>query len=229
MSPAKHQVMVVGLGQFGMALCEALGRRGVEVLAVDRDPDRVSLAAERVSEALVFDATDERALGDTAPARRDACVCAIGDEAAEASIICTALLKQMGASRLIARAKDPLHERILRLVGADVVINPEREFGNRFANIMLHEQVLGELPLGEDLMVTELEPPPAFVGRTLKELELPRRHAVTVVAIRAREGEAPRSAGVVAPRPDVPIREDDLLVLVSASGAVTRMLDRLAL
>src|SRR5690606_15392847 len=97
-------------------------------------------------------------------------VCAIGDEASEGSIICVALLKQMGVKRLIGRASNDLHARILRLVGADMVVNPERDFGERFANLLMHDRVLGELPLGADLVLTELEVPKAFIGRNLIEL-----------------------------------------------------------
>ncbi len=215
------QVMVIGLGQFGMSLSRALSDRGAEVLAVDVSEARVRAAGELVAEALCFDATDETTLARTAPNRRDACVCAIGDEAREAAIICTALLKQMGAKRLIARANDELLGRILRLVGADTIINPEREFGNRFATLLLYERVLGELPLGGDLIITELEPPPAFVGRTLIELELPRRHRLTVVAVRDDTGN------VATPDPRRPVQASDVLIVVSHRDAIADMLSRL--
>lgn len=216
------QVMVVGLGQFGMSLARALSKRGVEVLAVDTSEQRVRAASEFVAEALAFDATEEATLARTAPARRDACVCAIGDEAREASIICTALLKQMGAKKLVARANDDLQGRILRLVGADMVINPEHEFGNRFASTLLYEQVLGELPLGGDLVLTELRPPPAFVGRSLIELELPRRYGLTVVAVR---NDVDKS--VSTPDPRRPVGEDDVLIVVSPREAIASLLSRL--
>jgi trk system potassium uptake protein TrkA len=215
------QVMVIGLGQFGMSLSRALADRDVEVLAVDTSEPRVRAASEYVAEALCFDATDELALARTAPERRDACVCAIGDEAREAAIICTALLKQMGATRLVARSNDDLLARILRLVGADVVINPEREFGNRFATMLLHERVLGELPLGGGLVLTEMKSPAAFVGRSLIDLELPRRHGLTVVAIRR-----PEDASVNAPDPRRPLGADDVLIVVSHQDAVADLLTR---
>lgn len=213
------QVMVVGLGQFGMSLARALEGRGVEVLAVDLDKQRVRSAAQFATEALCFDATDEEALAQTSPERRDACVCAIGDDATEASIICTALLKQLGARHLVGRVNDDLHERILRLVGADVVVNPEREFGERFANLLLHEGVLGELPLGGDLVITELETPQSFVGRTLIELSLPKKYGVTLVALRHAEAQT-----VLTPDPHEPLSEGDILLVVSKPEAVAAML-----
>lgn len=215
------QVMVIGLGQFGMSLSRALSDRGAEVLAVDSSEARVRAASVFVAEALCFDATEENALARTAPGRRDACVCAIGDEAREAAIICTALLKQMGAKRLVARTNDDVLGRILNLVGADMIINPESEFGNRFATMLLYERVLGELPLGGELVITELRPPATFVGRTLIDLELPRRHGLTVVAVRMGDG------AVSVPDPRRPVATSDVLIVVSDRDAIADMLSRL--
>ena len=217
----KKQALVIGLGQFGLAVARALSVRQAEVLAVDIDEERVRTASLFVTEAACFDATDEAALARTSPERRDVCICAIGDEAKEASILCTALLKQQGARRVIARSNDDLHARILTLVGADQVVNPEREFGERFANQILHVDIRGELPLGDGLLISEVAVPPSFVGPTLGELQLPRRFGVTVVAIRKRA-----SGTVVMPRADLAFEAGDVMVVVAGEQVVTRMLER---
>jgi trk system potassium uptake protein TrkA len=204
-----------------MSVARTLAERGVEVLAVDIQEDRVRVAASFVAEAACFDATDTDALARTSPERREVCVCAIGDEAKEASIICTALLRQMGAKRIIARSNDDIHARILKLVGAHQVVNPEQEFGERFASQILHESILGELPLGEDLLITEFQPPAAFVGHTLADLQLPRRFGVTAVAIRRA-----RRSVVVLPNPHEPLEADDVLVVVAKEGAVATLMER---
>jgi trk system potassium uptake protein TrkA len=217
----RRQAVIIGLGQFGMSVARALASRGVEILAVDVREERVRAVAAFVTEAACFDATDESALARTSPERRDVCLCAIGDEAKQASILCTALLKQMGARRVIARANDDLHARILTLVGADQVVNPEREFGDRFANQILHEGIRGEMSLGEGVLITELAVPADFVGQTLGQLELPRRFGVTVVAIRSA-----RSGAVVQPRVDSKFQTGDVMVVVAQEQAVTRMMER---
>ena len=93
----KKQALIIGLGQFGTALARTLAKRGVEVIAVDSKYELVQAIADDVDEALCFDATDEQALAGVAPAQRDLCVSAIGPEARDASIIVTALLRQLGA------------------------------------------------------------------------------------------------------------------------------------
>ncbi|MCC6214994.1 MAG: TrkA family potassium uptake protein [Polyangiaceae bacterium] len=218
----RKQAIVVGLGQFGAALTRSLAARGVEVLAVDTNEERVQAVAAVAAHAAMFDATEEAALQRAAPERRDLCVCAIGEAGREASILTTALLRQMGAPRVVARAMDPLHERILRLVGAHEVVNPERAFGERLASRLLTAGVIDEVPLGDDLVITELRPPPAFVGRTLADLTLPKTYSVTVVAVR-RPG-----APVTMPTPATLLTAEDILVIVSPPGAVPAMMDRVA-
>jgi trk system potassium uptake protein TrkA len=213
------QVLVIGLGQFGMSLARSLAERRIEVLAVDSGEDRVQAAAAFATDAVCFDAMDQKALAAMSPEKRDVCVCAMGQEAREASIVVTALLRQMGAPRVVARASDEIHERILRLVGAHEVVNPDRAFGEQFASYLLLRSVIAQVPLGDDLVLTELKAPAPVVGRTLKDLALPTRHAITVVALR-REGAQGRRTTL--PDPAAALAADDVLVIVSSAEAVER-------
>ena len=214
------QALIIGLGQFGMALARTLTELGVEVLAVDRNQHLVQSAASFVSEAACFDATDEESLARADPRRRDLCVCAIGNEAREASIIVTALLRQMGAPRIVARAGDDLLERILRLVGSHEIVNPERAYGQRLASRLLYKDIVEQVPLGSDLTITELHPPPAVVGRSLAQLRLAERFAINVVALRSAGGGA-----TIQPDPERPLASEDILVLVSRPEAIRRLLE----
>lgn len=215
-----RQILVVGLGQFGLSLVRSMAAAGVEVIAADRVADKVRMVTDVAASVACIDATDETELAALAPERRDACICAIGDESREASIICTALLRQMGASRIIARATDPVHERILALIGAHEVINPESVIGRRVAMRMAHAGIRDELRLDEGLVITEVVAPPALVGHTLAVLELPRRFDVTVAAVR-------RGDEIATPRGDLEVQQGDSLILVSAPNRVTDMLVRL--
>lgn len=218
------QALIIGLGQFGMSLARSLASHGVEVTAVDLREDRVQAAAVFVADAMVLDAKDESALARLGPSRRSSCVVAIGDENREGSIIATALLRQMGAPYVLARATDAMHERILRLVGAHEVVNPERAEGERIAKRLAHHGVLDEIPLGDSLTITELRPPVAFVGRNLVDLALPRRFGVTIVAIHRVEDGLGK---VHLPDPYDPLRADDILVVVASAGAALAMTQRI--
>ncbi len=217
------QVLVIGLGQFGRSLARALVQQGAEVIGVDCEEARVQEMAAHVTETMCFDAMDENALSAIAPGRRDISVCAIGDENREASIIVTALLKQLGAKTLIARATDPLHARILHLVGATEVVHPEAQFGERLAVRLAWHNVIEMLPLGDDLVLTEIPVPEAFVGRTLAELQLPRRHSITVAAV---QQHTERGSVTRTPDPDRKLEATDTLMLVGATDAARRLTER---
>lgn len=219
----RRQAIVIGLGQFGMSLAQSLAQKGVEVLAIDRREDRVRAAGAFTAEAVAFDATDEHALARTSPDQRDMCIVAIGDESREGSIICTALLRQMGAKHVVGRATDPLHERILRLVGAHDVVNPEQAFGDRYAARLLYSAagLIDEIPLGKDLTITELRAPKSFIGRSLVDLALPRRYGITVVAVRR-----PGIEDVFLPEPKEPLAEGDILVVVAKRDSLARLSER---
>ncbi len=214
-----QQALIIGLGQFGMALAHSLARHGTEVLAVDRRQERVQMAAAFAKESLAMDAMDESELAHLRPASRDFCVCAIGDESRESSIVVTAMLRQMGCKRIIARATDEMHERILRLVGAHEVLNPERTLGERLAARFAYPGVLDVVPLGDDLLITELTPPASTLGRTLVQLHLPKNYQLTVLAIRRTvEGHGQ----ILLPHAELRVQAGDVLVLVGPEGAARR-------
>lgn len=218
----KRQVLVIGLGQFGAAVAISLAEGGVDVLGVDEDEVRVRAVADKITEAACLDATDDAALAALNPASRDLCLCAIGHDSREASIVVAAMLKQLGVRRLICRATDPIHERILTLVGADEVVNPELAFGVSLASRLAHDQIRSVVAIRKGLTLTEVLAPSAFVGRTLAMLEIPRRFGATVV------GVAKGASDVVAvPRADHVIEENDLLLLAAKPGLVSAMLEKL--
>jgi len=214
-----QQALVVGLGQFGMALAQALTKLGSEVLVVDRRAERVQLASSFATEAVTIDAMDEAELARLRPATRDLCVCAIGDENREASIVVTAMLRQMGAPRLVARATDAMHERILTLVGAHEVLNPERTLGERLAARLSSRGVIDVLPLGDDLAITEIATPPSAVGRTLAEIQLPKRFQLTVLGVRRAQEDQGK---IVLPTASLKVYEGDIVVVVGPIGAARR-------
>lgn len=215
-----QQILIIGLGQFGMSLAATLSSKGAEVLAVDIRKDLVEEASGFVTEALVLDATDETELARLVPGKRDAAICAIGDDSKEASIICTALLRQMGSPCVVARANNPMHQRILQLVGAHQIVNPEQEFGKRFANRLIYRQLIADMPLGDGLHLSEIKVTDKMIGKSLIELALPKKYGIMVVAIKRG---VPSS--VFQPTPDEPLQKNDNLVLVSQEEAIKKLME----
>lgn len=214
-----QQILIIGLGQFGMSLARTLSEKGVEVLAVDPQKNLVEEASAFVTEALVMDATDEVELARLHPEKRNSVVCAIGDDSKESSIICTLLLRQMGAPFIVARANDKMHHRILELVGAHQIVNPEQEFGKRFATRLIYRHVIADTPIGEDLQLTEIHIQPAMVGKSLIDLALPKRFGIMVAAI--RRGSPSK---IIQPSPSELLQADDKLMIVSSEAAIAKLI-----
>lgn len=207
---------VIGLGQFGRAVATALAREGQPVLAIDRDRQVIEDIAGEVDAAVGLDATDEEALADLRLERMACVVVAIGSDAKEASILTTAQLRQLGVPRIVARASDELHARVLRAVGAHEVIDPETEMGHRLA-LRLANPGIAELIEFGNAAIAEVEAPESLAGHSLAELELRKRYQLSVLAIR-RAGEVNANPGA-----EDRLESGDVLVLLGEPGLIKRL------
>jgi trk system potassium uptake protein len=212
--------LIIGAGRFGAAVAETLFQAGQEVVVVDTDEAAVQRVMTSATQAMVADGTDERALRDLGAANFDAVVIAIGNRL-EASVLATAAAKDAGARRIVAKAPTSVAERILRRVGADEVVRPERDMGVRLAQHLVTPSLVDAFQLGEDYGVIEVEATSELTGR-LSKLRLPNRFGVQVIAI-DRDGQL-----IVSPGAEVEVREGDRLVLVGSNQATERLRDHLA-
>ncbi|MCU0692248.1 MAG: TrkA family potassium uptake protein [Polyangiaceae bacterium] len=212
---------VIGLGQFGSRLVRSLVQRRVAVIAIDSRMDRVEKLSDVVERALCVDATDEQALVEAGVEQANVAVCALGEDAIQASIMVTALLAQLGVPRIIARGITELQSRILLRVGAHEVINPEWEMGERLAIRLANPNLLEEIPLAENISIAEVAAPITFVGKTLVELQVRKRFGVTVVAVRHPEGVQPRMAAN--PAPDLRVQSGDVLFVLGDHSQIQKV------
>lgn len=210
------QVAVIGLGRFGSSVARTLAESGCEVLGVDVDEIRVKAIADQVTDAVCANALEEEALRSLGLRNFEVVVVAIGHEV-EASILVTVLLKEMGIPKIVAKAQDELHGRVLQKVGADVVVFPERDMGIRLAHTLISRNVIDEIQLSTDYSILEMVAPPRFLGRSLKELELRQRFGLTVLAIR-REDRI-----IVSPDAKQTLEEGDILVALGRSEKLERL------
>lgn len=211
------KVVVIGLGMFGRNLVRHLARRGGSVLAIDRDEALVQEVAEEVDAAVCADATDEQALAELQLERMTCAVVAIGTDSTESSILATALLRQIGVPRIIARGVSELHGRVLYAVGAHEVVNPEEAMGERLARRLVQPNVLEHLDLGGGVELAEVEAPEGWVGKSLVELDVRREHGLSVVGVR-RGGEV-----VAALDGDEEIESGDVLLAIGPPDSVAKV------
>jgi trk system potassium uptake protein TrkA len=209
------QILVVGLGRFGSSAALTLYKMGHEVLVIDKNNELVQELADSVTYAVQANATDEAALRSIGIRNFDVAVIAIGNDL-ETSILATALIKEMGVKKVVAKAQNDLHGKILEKVGADRVIYPEREMGARLAKYLSGTNILEYIELSPEFSLLEVEAPKKLAGKSLRQLNLRARYGITVVAI--RHGDKI----IVSPNADDLIAEGDLLVVVGETTSLDR-------
>ena len=208
----KPQYLVVGLGRFGSALATELAEQGMQVLAIDRSMDAVEAHRSKLTDVVCGDAMDVNVLAQLGVADFSAAIITMGDDVKASSVI-TMHLKELGVKHIIAKACDDFHGRMLTRLGADKVIFPERDMGQRIAHNLVSEKIMDFIELSPDYSLMEMRPRPEWVGVPLRELNLRRKHRINVVAV--------RSGGEVnaMPDPDSVLRADDVMLVVCQTEA----------
>ena len=215
----RRQFGVIGLGRFGSAMAATLAELGHDVIGVDGDEARVQQLADVITHVLQIDATDEKALRAAGLQDVDVAVVSIGENI-ESSLLVVMQLRELGVRTIVAKAVTPLHGRILERLGVSRVVFPEREMAIRVAHSLVMRDVIDYIELSRDFSIVEVPAPAAFVGRTLKQLELRPRLGLTLIAIK-RGG-----ATNIAPAADEMIQQGDVLALLGSNERVND-LDRL--
>ena len=218
---------VIGLGRFGSAIAMTLTELGHDVIGVDADESRVQQLADVVTHALQIDATDDKALRAAGIQDVDVAVVSIGENI-ESSLLVVMQLRELGVNTIVAKAVTPLHGRILEKLGVSRVIFPEREMAIRIAHSLVMPDIIDYIELSRDFSIVEVPAPTAFVGRTLKELELRPRFGLTLVAIKRRGDAAGAVITNIAPAADETIREGDVLSLLGSNEHLSRLEQLLA-
>ena len=212
--------LVIGLGRFGAAVAQELSALGQEVLALDIDEENVQHIADQVTQAIQGDAQDEAVLRSVGARNFDCCVVAVGADM-EASILITVMLKEMGAKYIVAKAMTPIHARVLERVGADRVVLPEIDMGQRLAQRLVRTNVVDYIGVSDEFSIVEIHPPKSWVGHSLGQLGVRARHKINVLAIRHGAG----GQVDVNPQPDKVIGADDLLIVIGTNKQVDSVVE----
>ncbi len=202
----KLQFFVAGLGRFGESVAVTLNKMGYDVMAMDIDENVVQDLSSSLGYVVCADASDEKNLAAIGAGNADVAVVAIGD--LSASLLTTLLLKDMGVGRIVVKALDELHGKMLQKIGADKIIYSEKEMGARVAHNLINPGIVDYIELNNDITVLTIHVPADWVGKTLLELDVRRRFHITVVAIRRGEET------FINPQPDMVMDRQDMLVIL---------------
>lgn len=207
---------VIGLGRFGSYLATRLYELGHEVLGVDGNTDIVQGLRDRLSEVAVVDTRDKQQLRALGLKDFDTVVISVGEHL-EASTLAALYCKELGV-RVVARAANMDHGKILEALGVDEVVYPERDMALRTAERLSNANLVDFISLGPDFSIIEVAPPDSFVGRTLAELKVRQRYNINVIAMR----DVLTEKVTLVPTPDAVIRDSDVLVVLGQTADLER-------
>lgn len=179
----KKEYGVFGLGKFGMAGAVALAESGNSVIAVDMDPDRVDLAADTVTCAMVADVTEPDVLDSLGISNLDCVIIGVSTNM-QASIMATILTKEKGVGFVVAKAENEIHKHILEKVGADKIVFPEAEMGTRLARNLMGGEFVDLVELSKEFSMVEMPVPEAWIGRSLRELDVRGSYGLNIIGIK---------------------------------------------
>ncbi|TET25037.1 MAG: TrkA family potassium uptake protein [Candidatus Cloacimonadota bacterium] len=225
----KKQFAVIGLGSFGRKIAITLSEKGAEVMAIDKERDKVEDIKDKVVSAVALDSTSEDELKSIGISDFDTVIVALGEQQ-EAAILTTVILKNLGVNEVIARAMNELYAQILKKVGADRVLLIEEQMAEQLAKALIAPQIIENIPLASGHLIVEIIPRREFIGKKVKELNFRSKYGVNIVAIQKKvevindEGETEIKIKINdLPGPDDKISEDETLLVVGSEEEIEKL------
>lgn len=210
------QFIVIGMGRFGSSVAKGLFEMGNDVLAVDKEEDKVQDISSYVTHAVQADCTDLKSLKSLGISNFDTAVVAVGSDM-QSSIMITLLLKEIGIKYIIAKADNDIHAKLLFINGADRVIRPEKDMGIRVARNLAAANLLDYMELSKDCNIAEILVKPQWEGKSLEELNISARYGINVVAIKRGN-----NINISLTRKDT-LEKGDILVTVGSTDGLDRL------
>ena len=213
------KIIVFGLGNFGMSLSLSLTETGNEVIAIDKQMDKINLVKDKISHAICMDSTNELAY-DAVPLKdADKVVVAIGENEG-AAIITAAIIKKICDVKIISRALSPIHDTVLEAMGIHSIIHPEQDSADRLTKQINFKSTLENYQLDNNYTISEVKAKPEFFGKTLRELDSIDKYHLNLITI-IRQIEKKNLIGkktiiketIGRTTPDTVVLENDILVV----------------
>ncbi|MCF8464648.1 MAG: TrkA family potassium uptake protein [Flavobacteriales bacterium] len=224
--------LIVGLGSFGASLAEKLTAQGNEVIGIDNRMEKVDLYKEKISHTICMDATDEFTATGLPLEDTDVVIVAIGENQG-ANIMATALFKNMRVKRLISRAINPLHNKVLEAIGVDEIVHPEEETAERWSKKLCLVDVVDSFELSDDFSIIEAKVPKKYDGKTIGEVDFRKLFNILILttikksevnSILGKSRTELKAQGVASP--EMILTEGDIMVLCGSNRDLQRFLDQ---
>ncbi|MCR4793868.1 MULTISPECIES: potassium channel family protein [Ruminococcus] len=199
-------VLIIGAGQFGIHIARRMAESRCEIMVVDSEEERINTILPLVTNAQIGDSTNADFMRSLGIPDYDVCIVTISDSFQD-SLETTALLKELGARKVISRAQNDVQEKFLLRNGADETVYPEKQTAIRLATKEASDDILDVFQLDHDINIYEVRVPKAWNERTIAELDIRKKHHLNIIAVR-------KSNQLVVPMPDMMLSIDDAILLL---------------
>jgi trk system potassium uptake protein TrkA len=206
---SKKSFAVIGMGRFGQSVVEELIKKEVDVLVIDKNPERIAKMSKIATHAVTLDTTDAQSLKEVGISSIDHVVVAIGKDL-QSSILTTLVLKNLGVKKVTVKVQDQNHELIVEKLGADEIIQPEQQSGKRLASKIVSDNVLDYIDLNSTHSFIDVMATPKIIDSTVINLDVRNRFKINIVAIR-------RNGDILIPDADTVIESNDQLLLIGSN------------
>ena len=212
----KKEFVVFGLGRFGRSVTTKLAESGCGVLVVDNDEDKIQEMADIVTYAVRADVCDSEMIETLGISNFDGAIVAIGENL-EASVMITILVKELGIPFVLAKAQTDIHAKVLKKVGADTVVFPEKETGIRIAHNLMMGNLFNAIELSSTTSMMEIDVPESWDGQSITELNLRAKYKVNVIGIKHK------SELNINPDPEEQLSKDDILIVIGKNDTLNKL------
>ncbi|MDR7071241.1 potassium channel family protein [Fictibacillus barbaricus] len=214
----KKQFAVIGLGRFGGSITREFAEMGYDVLAIDKDMEKVNEYATIATQAVQANSTDEKVMQSLGIRNFNHVIVSIGEDI-QSSILTTLLLKEAGVNKVWVKAQNDYHHKVLEKLGADRIIHPERDMALRVAQLISSEKIIDFIELSHEHSIVEIGVTDKIVSKTLTDLDVRARFGCNIVAIKRGDDI------LVSPIADVELNYGDVLVVIGRNEDINRFED----
>ena len=208
-------ILLIGLGRFGRHVAEKLYELDHQVMAVDKQEDRVEAVMSYVTNAQIGDSTNIEFLETLGVSNFDVCIVAIASDF-QSSLETTAYLKDLGAKMVVSRASRDVHARFLLRNGADEIVYPEKQVANWTAIRYSSEHIFDYVQLSDTHAIIEIEMPQNWVGKTIGQVDIRKQFNINIMALK-RDGKLD-----MAIRPDTMLTSDATMLVLGESRDIQK-------
>ncbi len=224
-----EQIAVIGLGTFGISVAKELSKKGIQVLVIDTNEQKIQEISSSVTQAVVADSTDKKAMRELGLADFSAVVIAIGDDR-EASILTTLILKEIGVKNIVVKGLDDLHAKVLQKIGADKIVFPERDMGEKLAEMLVSPNIIEKIELSPEYNMAEVIAPQSFIDKTIKALDVRAKYKLHIIGIKRKvpyikdDGETDfKEEFLIAPSASEILQDGDALILIGTYSDIDKV------